>query len=158
MSSRLPDTTARRSPENLAILLREPFRAMSEELIGRLAARGHPEVRYAHGSVFQYLDDAGTRVSVLAARAQVSKQAMAQLVAHLEAHGYVERVPDPGDRRARLVRTTSRGRAVFDIVRDFVAEVDERLLARLGEAKMRELRALLGELGDALTAPGCTPP
>jgi len=158
MSSGLPDRTARRAPENLAILLREPFRAMSEELIGRLAARGHPEVRYSHGSVFQYLDDAGTRVSVLAARAQVSKQAMAQLVAHLEAHGYVERVPDPGDRRARLVRTTPRGRAVFSIVRDFVAEVDERLMARLGEAKMRELRALLGELGDALGAPGCTPP
>jgi DNA-binding MarR family transcriptional regulator len=150
MSSRLPATTARRSPENLAILLREPFRAMNEELIGRLAERGHPEVRYVHGSVFEYLDDAGTRVSVLAARAQVSKQAMAQLVAHLEAHGYVERVPDPGDRRARLVRTTARGRAVFSIVRDFVAEVDERLLARLGEAKVRQLRALLGELGNAL--------
>lgn len=150
MSSRLPDTSARRAPENLAILLREPFRAMNEELIARLAAHGHPEVRYAHGSVFQYLDDAGTRVGVLAERAQVSKQAMAQLVAHLEAHGYVERVPDPRDRRAKLVRTTARGRAVFAIVRDFVAELDERLVAHLGAAKMRQLRALLGELGEAL--------
>jgi len=51
---------------------------------------------------------------------------MAQLVAHLEAHGYVERVPDPADRRAKLVRTTARGRAVFAIVREFVAELDER--------------------------------
>lgn len=150
MSSRLPDTTARRAPENLAILLREPFRAMNEELIVRLAERGHPEVRYVHGSVFQYLDDAGTRVSVLAERAQVSKQAMAQLVAHLEAHGYVERVPDPADRRAKLVRTTARGRAVFAIVREFVAELDARLVARLGAAKVRQLRALLSELGDAL--------
>jgi DNA-binding MarR family transcriptional regulator len=115
-------------------------------------------VRYAHGSVFQYLDDAGTRVSVLAERAQVLKQAMAQLVAHLEAHGYLERVPDPRDRRAKLVRTTARGRAVFSIVRDFVAEVDKRLIARLGEAKVRQLRALLGELGDVLRAPACTPP
>ena len=150
MSSRLPDTTARRAPENLAILLREPFRAMNEELIVRLAERGHPEVRYVHGSVFQYLDDAGTRVSVLAERAQVSKQAMAQLVAHLEAHGYVERIPDPADRRAKLVRATARGRAVFAIVREFVAELDERLAARLGAAKVRQLRALLSELGDAL--------
>jgi DNA-binding MarR family transcriptional regulator len=137
-------------PENLAILLREPFRTMNEELIGMLAARGHPEVRYAHGSVFQFLDDAGTRVSVLAERAQVTKQAMAQLVAHLEEHGYVERVPDPGDRRAKLVRTTARGRDVFSVVREFLAEVDARLAARLGEAKVRRLRALLQELNEAL--------
>ena len=49
--SRLPQTSAREAPENLAILLREPFRAMSEQLIERLAERGHPEVRNAHGNV-----------------------------------------------------------------------------------------------------------
>jgi DNA-binding MarR family transcriptional regulator len=123
---------------------------MSEELIERLAERGHPEVRYAHGNVFQYLDDRGTRVGILAARAQMTKQAMAQLVAHLEAHGYVERVPDPSDRRARLVRATPRGRAVFVIVREFVAEVDARLIARLGPAKMQRLRSLLEDLNAAL--------
>ena len=149
-SRRLPDTSARREPENLAILLREPFRAMNEELVRRLAERGHPEVRYPHGSVFQFLDDGGTRVSLLAQRAHVTKQAMAQLVAHLEEHGYVERVPDPGDGRAKLVRTTARGRAVFAVAREFVKEVDERLDERLGPAKVQRLRALLKELHDAL--------
>jgi DNA-binding MarR family transcriptional regulator len=48
------------------------------------------------------------------------------------------------------VRTTARGRAVFAIVREFVAELDERLVARLGAAKVRQLRVLLSELGDAL--------
>ncbi len=149
-STRLPDTSARRRPENLAILLREPFRAMNDELIGRLAERGHPEVRVAHGAVLQYLDDAGTRVVVLAERAGMTKQAMAQLVAHLEAHGYVERVPDPADRRAKLVRTTARGREVFVVVREFVAEVEARLAERLGEAKLRDLRSLLEQLNAAL--------
>jgi DNA-binding MarR family transcriptional regulator len=148
--SRLPRTTARERPENLAILLREPLRVLNEELIARLAAGGHTEVRLPHGNVFQYLDDQGTTVSVLAERAQLTKQAMAQLVAHLEAHGYVERVPDPADRRAKLVRTTARGRAVFAIVRDFVAAMDARLDAALGEAKMRRLRALLEELNAEL--------
>lgn len=147
---RLPSTTARAAPENLAILLREPFRAMNEQAIGRLAERGHPEVRYAHGNVFQYLDDAGTRVSVLAQRAGMTKQSMAQLVEHLEAHGYVERVPDPADGRAKLVRTTERGAEVFAIVREFVAETDARLQARLGAAKVARLRALLTELSAAL--------
>jgi DNA-binding MarR family transcriptional regulator len=127
--------------------VREPFRTMSEELMRRLAERGHPEVRFAHGSVFQFLDDDGTRVSVLAERVQVIKQAMAQLVAQ---HGYVERVPDPADGRAKLVRATGRGRAVFAIARELVAEVDARLEARLGTDKLRQLRALLQELGDVL--------
>ena len=148
--SRLPQTTARERPENLAILLREPFRAMSEALVARLAAHGHPEVRYAHGAVFQYLDDAGTRVSDLAERAHMTKQSMAQLVAHLEAHGYVERVPDPADRRAKLVRATERGSEVFAVARELVAELDARLEARLGRAKLQRLRALLEELNDAL--------
>lgn len=148
--SRLPDTTARRRPENLAILLREPFRAMSEELMERLAAQGHGEVRFPHGNVLQFLDDAGTRVSVLAQRAQMTKQSMAQLVAHLEAHGYVERVPDPDDGRAKLVRATDRGREVFAVVREFVADVEARLEERMGAERIRQLRALLEELNQVL--------
>jgi DNA-binding MarR family transcriptional regulator len=150
MSSRLPDTTARARPENLAILLREPFRAMEALLVARLAERGHGAVRPPHGAVLQYLDDAGTRVSVLAERAAVTKQSMAELVAHLERHGYVERVPDPGDRRAKLVRATPRGREVFAIARDVMAEVTARVTERLGERRVRELRALLEELRAAL--------
>jgi DNA-binding MarR family transcriptional regulator len=149
-TSRLPQTTARNEPENLAILLREPFRVMSEQLIERLAQRGHPEVRYAHGNVFQYLDDDGTRVSDLAQRAGMTKQSMAQLVEHLEGHGYLERIADPADGRAKLVRTTARGGEVFTVVRDYVIEVEARLEERLGAAKLQRLRALLKELGEAL--------
>ena len=147
---RLPRTTARDAPENLAILLREPFRVMSDQLIERLAERGHPAVRYPHGSVLQYLDDDGTRVSTLAERAGMTRQSMTQLVEHLERHGYVERVPDPSDGRAQLVRATARGNDVFVVVREFVAEVEARLEATLGTAKVTQLRGLLRELGDAL--------
>jgi DNA-binding MarR family transcriptional regulator len=147
---RLPKTTAREAPENLGILLRESFRTMNEAVIERLGERGHGEVRYAHGNVFQYLDDAGTRVSVLAQRAGMTKQSMAQLVEHLERHGYLERVPDPADGRAKLVRTTARGREVFAIVREVVGEIEGRIEAALGRAKLDRLRALLKELDAAL--------
>ena len=123
---------------------------MTDELMQRLTERGHPEVRFPHGNVFQYLDDDGTRIGVLAERAGVSKQAMAQLVAHLEVHGYIERSPDPVDRRAQLVRATARGREVFAIARELMAEIEARLDQRLGTAKTRCLRALLEELNDAL--------
>jgi DNA-binding MarR family transcriptional regulator len=135
---------------NLGELLREPFRIGSEQLHERLAERGHADVRAPHGNVFQFLDDEGTRVSVLAQRAQVTKQSMAELVAHLEQHGYVERIPDPADGRAKLVRATRRGKQVHAVARQSVAELEQRWTAQLGERKMRQLRRLLTELNDAL--------
>ena len=102
--------------------------------------------------MLQFLDDAGTRVSVLAERAHMTKQSMAQLVAHLETHGYVERVPDPADGRAKLVRATARGGEVFAIVRSSIAELDARLDERMGAAKVAQLRALLEELDAAIAS------
>jgi DNA-binding MarR family transcriptional regulator len=150
MSSRLSQTADRRRPENLAILLREPFRAGTERLHRRFAERGHPDIRPPHGNVMQFLDEGGTRVSVLAERAQMTKQSMAELVAHLERLGYVERVPDPSDRRAKLVRATPRGKQLYAIARDVVAEIEAEWTRRLGKTKMRQLRELLEELNAGL--------
>lgn len=150
MSSRLQKTSARRAPESLAILLREPFRVGTEVLHRRFAERGHPEIRPAHDNVMQFLDDDGTRVSVLSERAQMTKQSMAELVAHLERLGYVERVPDPSDRRAKLVRATARGKQLYAIAREVVAEIEAEWTRRLGKAKMRQLRDLLEELNAGL--------
>jgi DNA-binding MarR family transcriptional regulator len=151
MSTRVPDSSIKRArPDNLGILLREPFRFASSRLHERFAERGHPEVRAPHGNVLQYLDAAGTRVSVLAERAQVTKQSMAELVAHLERHGYVERVPDPADRRAKLVRPTPRGGEIYEIAREFIIDMEAEWTAKLGDRKMRTLRELLKELNDQL--------
>ena len=150
MSRELPDTAARARPENLGVLLREPFMAVSERLHRHFAEHGHPEVRPPHGNVLQYLDDAGTRVSELATRAQITKQSMAELVAHLEGHGYVERVPDPSDRRAKLVRATDRGGEVYALAHEFVARTEAELTRKLGKRKIAELRELLVELNSAL--------
>jgi DNA-binding MarR family transcriptional regulator len=75
---------------------------------------------------------------------------MAELVAHLEQLGYVERVPDPADRRAKLVRTTTKGNELYAIARDVVAEVEADWTRTLGAAKMRRLRSLLEELNAGL--------
>src|SRR3954454_6170571 len=98
MPRRLPITSGRQRTANLAVLMRETFVVLSDLALERLAERGDAEVRAAHSAVFQYLDDAGTTVSALAERAQMTKQAMAELVHHLEAHGYVVRIQDPDDR------------------------------------------------------------
>jgi DNA-binding MarR family transcriptional regulator len=150
MSTRPPEPSPEPGRQNLGVLLREPFRIGSERLHQRFAERGHPEIRTPHGNVFPFLDSAGTRVSVLAQRAQITKQSMAELVAHLEHHGYLERVPDPSDGRAKLVRATPRGDELYAIAREFVAELEQEWTERLGAQKMRRLRALLEELNAAL--------
>jgi DNA-binding MarR family transcriptional regulator len=152
MSSSRPQSSARSAPQNLAILLREPFRAGTEVLHRRFAERGHPDIRPPHDNVMQFLDEEGTRVSVLAERAQITKQSMAELVAHLERLGYVERVPDPSDRRAKLVRATPRGKELYAIAREVVAEIEAEWTKRLGKAKMRQLRQLLEDLNAGLRA------
>jgi DNA-binding MarR family transcriptional regulator len=77
---------------------------------------------------------------LLAERAQMTKQAMTELVRHLETHGYVVRVPDPTDQRAKLVLPTDRGRDVIAVAQTFAPEVEEQIAGLLGEQRMHELR------------------
>jgi DNA-binding MarR family transcriptional regulator len=149
MSTRIPSR-----PLTLTMLMREAFVALNGVVLARLAERGHPEVRAAHSAVFQYLDDTGTTVSLLAERAQMTKQAMAELVHHLEAHGYVSRVPDPADRRAKLVLATERGREVLAIARALVPEIEERVGAVVGAERVPSLVADLDAIRAALTDGG----
>ena len=162
MSSRSPEPPRRegRPPAavNLGVLLREPVRHGNELLHDRLAERGHREVRPPHGNVLQFLDADGTQVSELARRAQMTKQSMAELVAHLERHGYVERVPDPADRRAKLVRATALADEVYAIAREVVAELEHRLVTRLGAERVNDLRELLLEVNAELLQDTSTKP
>jgi DNA-binding MarR family transcriptional regulator len=140
MASRIPTLGGRERPANLAVLLREAFVALNDLVVARLAERGHGAVRAAHGAVFQYLDDTGTTVSLLAARAQMTKQAMAELVHYLEDLGYVIRVPSPTDRRAKLVLPTDRGREVITIAQQLVPELENQIADLLGPDRARAMR------------------
>jgi len=148
MSRPIPSTAGRARPTNLATACREAFVALNDRVFVRLAERGHADVRAAHGAVFQHLDDTGTTVSVLAERAQITKQAMAELVLYLENRGYVSREPDPDDRRAKLVRVTERGREVVAIAQGLVPELEDRISAVLGAARVEALRADLNTIRE----------
>ena len=140
MARSMPKHDDRWDTTNTAVLLREAFAALNGQVVPRLVEHGFPDVRPAHNAVFQYLDAAGTTVSTLAERAEMTKQAMAELVAHLEERGYVDRVPDPADRRAKLVRPTAKGRRVYAVVREMVPEMEQRLVELIGATRMRQLR------------------
>jgi DNA-binding MarR family transcriptional regulator len=157
MSRRLPMTAGRPRPTNLAVLAREVFVALNDKVIDRLGELGHGAVRSAHSAVFQYLDDTGTTVSVLAERAQMTKQAMAEMVQHLETHGYVTRVPDPTDRRAKLVLPTDRGREVVEIAQSLVPELENWVGSIVGPDRVRALRDDLENIRRAARSPAGPP-
>ena len=71
----------------------------------------------------------------------MTKQAMAELVAHLERHDYVSRVPAPHDRRAKLVLLTDRGREVVRLARALVPDIEARVARAIGQRRLTQLRA-----------------
>lgn len=135
-------------------LLRVPNQAVVNHCHQALNAAGFTDLRAAHMPIFMHIDHppAGTTVTVLAERAQMTKQSMGELVGYLEKQGYVERGPDPADGRAKTVRLTDRGWAAHEEAPRVVRALEDHWAARLGEAKMRELRALLKELIATLEA------
>ena len=94
------------------------------------------------------IDVDGTRLSVLAARAQIAKQTATHLVDKLERAGYVERVPDPSDGRARLVRLTATADAVLPLARAEEERIEAEWREHLGPERMARLREDLTALRD----------
>lgn len=140
-------------PPLLGALLRMPYQAMMGEVVEPgLAAAGHGAVRPSHFPVVQTLSrhPRGLRATDLAARAGITKQSMGALIDHLEAYGYVERVPDPDDRRARLIRLTHRGWDFVTTVRRLVSQVEADWAELVGAERVEQLRSLLTELAEAL--------
>ncbi len=104
----------------LIALLRRTSQLMVDEITARLEAAGFSDVPPAYHPIFENIDPEGTRLTVLAARARLTHQSMGEVVAELQRRGYVERIADPSDGRARLVRLTDRGR---DLVRSAIREI-----------------------------------
>jgi DNA-binding MarR family transcriptional regulator len=109
--------------------------------------RGGQEVlRASHAQVFEGLDPDGTRLTVLADRARMSHQAMGEMVDELTRHGFLERVPDPADGRARLVRPTARGRSELARAGTELRRLHDRWQAELQDLTVGQVVAALETL------------
>lgn len=118
--------------------------------------RGYNDLSESHAGLLPHLDIEGTRQTVIAQRAGITKQAVGQMIVDLERRGYVRRVVDPADARANLVRYTAKGRRFlrdgWEIKRDLhgqcrkVLGVDD--FARFAEMVERLAAALESKLGD----------
>jgi DNA-binding MarR family transcriptional regulator len=115
----------------------------SAEHTRRVAAAGYPDIRPGHGCVFGGIDpENGSRLTDLADSAMMTKQTVGEVVSDLEKRGYVKRVPDPEDGRAKIIRLTIKGREVYltgwrlnhELEKEWAARFDEDRVAALREA------------------------
>src|SRR6188508_1450889 len=126
-------------------LLFKAARLANEQALARVAASAPagPRVRPAHTALFPHLGFEGIRLTDLAAKVGVTKQAVGQLVDDLAALGMVERVSDPDDSRAKRIRFSRRGHAALMHGLGVLGEVQEGLAAAVGARRMRELHETL---------------
>ncbi len=132
---------------DLATLMFISYRAMDERVVAAMRAAGY-DITPAQSRLAQRIDDGGSRLTDLAASAQVTKQTASLLVAALEQQGLVERVPDPADGRARLIRFTRRGRAAAAEAAQVVMGVEQEWADHLGPRVTDQLRTALTRLRE----------
>jgi DNA-binding MarR family transcriptional regulator len=133
---------------NVGLLLYIPYRAMEDRVFAVLAGAGYHDLTPAQARVFQRIAAQGSRVTDLAQQARVTKQTAGFLVDQLERAGYVHRVPDPADGRARLVCVAERGAAAVRVAATAVGEVEAEWAGYLGARSMRQLRRTLSRLRE----------
>jgi DNA-binding MarR family transcriptional regulator len=142
-------TTAKRRSErqqlnpDLGVLSARLQGTLQRELFDRLAKQGHTELHPRHSAVLAYLDEDGVRATELARLSGRDKQVVGRLVDELETIGYVERRPDPSDRRAKLIVPTDRGLDQLRLRDEIVAEIERRHAEAAGPRVYAEFRNVL---------------
>ncbi len=126
------DGERRDEATDLGVLAGRLLFSVQGELFRRLHQEGFDDIAPRHGAVLAYLKVDGIRATELARRSGQHKQVVGKNVDELEALGYVERRPDPADRRAKLLVPTARGRAEMETADAIMAEIGERHRSALG--------------------------
>jgi DNA-binding MarR family transcriptional regulator len=133
-------------PPLLGLLLRLLNQHWGQQVHEALHEAGFDGIGAANANVIPFVPEEGIQVSELAKLARVRKQSMAQSVEQLEQLGYLERRPDPNDRRARLVFLTDRGKAVRPVAVKAGREVEKQWAQLTSQEEVESLRASLQEL------------
>jgi DNA-binding MarR family transcriptional regulator len=136
----------------IGLLLRLLYQNYSHDIHTALLEAGFGDIRPTHANVFPFVPPEGITVTELAGLAQVRKQTMAEAVDQLERMGYVERRPNPRDRRSRLVFLTDRGASVKPVTHATAARVEERWAELTSPEELDALRASLLHLLTELRA------
>jgi DNA-binding MarR family transcriptional regulator len=139
-------TQGKEFPPAIGALLRLAWQAVRERIYEGVLHAGYTDLSRAHVLLFRWPTIDGLRPSELAARNQLSRQTINDLLSDLEQRGYLERTLDPTDGRARLVRLTQRGWDLTQVLSDSSFATESEWARAIGEARFGEFRDTLCEL------------
>jgi DNA-binding MarR family transcriptional regulator len=128
---------------DLGVLASRLLFTLQDELFARLAEAGYDDLHPRHGAVLAYLDEDGVRATELARLTGRHKQIVGRMVDELEQLGYVERRPDPQDRRAKLIFPTERGLDQVRLEDEIIADIEARHAEQIGARTYAEFRDIL---------------
>ena len=131
---------------NTGVYLRTLWDELRFNLETQLKENGYFDISPSHGWIFYNTEEAGSRITDLAAKAKITKQSMSVLVAQLENGGYVKKTPDPNDKRAWLLVLTTKGKKVKSAGQQINYAFEEQWKKKLGEKDYDQLRQLLMKL------------
>ena len=132
--------------------MRLAWQAVRDRIYEGVIAAGYTDLSRAHVLLFRWPTIDGLRPSELAARDQLSRQSINDLLSDLEKRGYLERTPDPTDGRARIVRLTERGWDLTQVISDMSFATEREWEKAIGEKRYSEFRDTLCAL-VAYTSP-----
>jgi DNA-binding MarR family transcriptional regulator len=130
--------------------------AMLAEFRDELVRHGYEDIRPTHGCVFRFIREDGMRLTELASYAGITKQSAGEMVDDLVGLGYVERIADPADKRAKLICLTERGREAQRVGFGLFTEIEQRWAEHFGVERFEQLRELLEQIA-ADRAPAAVP-
>lgn len=133
---------------NPPLLMFIAYRYAENRIMQAMVEAGFDDLTLAQARVFARLGPDGARLGELAEQAQITKQSAQFLVDHLEQAGYVERVPDQRDARARLIRIAAKGERAQQRARAIELELVAEWSDHLGADRMRTLQELLTDLRE----------
>lgn len=133
---------------NLGVSLFIPYRYTEERMFRAVRSAGFDDWTLAQCRVFQRLAPGGSRLTDLAEQAQMSKQSAGVMVDQLERLGYVSRVPDPTDGRARLIVIEGRGVQAAEVAQATLDEILSEWKAYLGTRNFTLLQQILDQLRE----------
>ncbi|MEU7139779.1 MarR family transcriptional regulator [Nocardia sp. NPDC046473] len=133
---------------NVATLMFIAYRSVENRVFAALADAGFGEVTHAQGRLLARINPQGNRLTDLAEQSQITKQTAGFLVDQLEHAGYVERIPDPTDGRARLIRLADRGIRGAQTANAEAARVEAEWEEHLGARQMAQLRTIMTHLRE----------
>lgn len=130
---------------NTIAMLGQAYSLLGFRIASGVVGSGHP-IKPSHSAVFAQIRPEGSRLTRLAAGANITAQSMGEIVDELEDLGYVKRYPDPTDRRAKLITLTDRGVAAVEAGEEAIVGIEDDIVAILGPKRYQELRGMLVEL------------